>query len=516
MSIRKNKFMKVSQKIILNTIVLYVKLIVTIFLTLFSTRIVLLSLGVEDFGLYNLIAGVIAFLSFLNSAMMTSTQRFLSVGMGRGVLDDLRAIFATSLTIHILIGMSMFVFLLLFIPLLINGTLSIPQEKISIALDCYVIMIFSVLITVFAVPFNAVINSHEDMWYFAIIETIAALLKLGAAYFLYYVESDKLQIYCYLMLIIIAAGALSKVIWSYLKYEEPTINIFKYSTKVDFNKMIRFVSWNSLGSLAQVGRNQGVAIVLNIFFGVTVNAAYAVTNQVNSFLTYFSHILTSTFAPQIMKSKGENNIERMIFISVLASKLAFILTSFTAIFLLTDLPLILKMWLKEVPADTLEFCYYSIWIFLVMQLYPGLVRMIQANGKIRNYQIITSLLLLLTLPLGYLCFRMGARPVSIFCIMLILQILALLATLYFSKILCGLSVKKYVINSIFVPISLFVVVLLLSKTLYVHISCPQLMDLLILSGSANIVLAGLFYVFVLNKKEKQLAHNVVKYKRKVK
>ena len=502
--------MRVGEKITLNTLVLYAKLLISIVVTLFSTRIILSSLGVEDFGLYNLIGGAIAFLSFLNSAMMVSTQRFLSVGMGKKKAYDLHEVFSTSLAIHLIIGTILLIILFLIRPLLFSSILSIPHDRISVAMDCYVIMIFSVYITILAVPFNASINAHEDMWYFAIVETIVTFLKLGAAFILYYVMSDKLIMYCYLLLVITVIGILAKLIWAFIKYDEVNVNVIKYFNYRYFRSMTAFISWNALGSVAQIGRNQGVAIVLNMFFGVVVNAAYAITNQVNSFLIYFSQILTSTFAPQIMKSKGDGNNRRMIFISILSSKLSFFLTAFMAIFVLTDLPLLLHIWLDKVPNDTLEFCNYSVWIFLIMQIYPGLVRMIQANGNIRNYQISTSVLLILTLPVGYFIFKLGAEAENIFSIMIFIQLMVMITTLYFSKKLCALNVRKFILESIVLPLILFISILIISKYIYNMISIHQFYMLVIVGLCGNIILGLFYYFIVFDRSEKQTVLKVIK------
>lgn len=492
------------KKIALNTIVLYIKLIAKIFLVMLSTRIVLQYMGVEDFGLYNLIAGIIALLSFLNGAMMSSTQRFLSVEMGTGSFQHLRTTFASSVAIHIIMGIIISVLLLSLMPILFSDILSIPQEKLEVAAKCYIIMILNILITLIAIPFNAAINSHEDIWYFALIEIVCEFSKLCSAYSLYYIMSDKLVAYSLLILSTTILGALAKIIWSYIKYKEITINIFKYSTKKCFNRIFKFVSWYSLAVFANILRSQGVAVVLNMFFGVIVNAAYAITNQVNSALTSFAQITTSSLDPQIMKSKGENNLERMRFLAVLASKLAFLLASIFALFLLIDLPLVLQTWLIKFPTETVTFCNYTIWTFLVMELYPGLVRMIQANGNIRNYSIITSLLAFLILPIGYMAFCFGHSPASIVQIMLVSQILTLLSSLFFAKKQCGLDVQCYLTRNIIVPVLIFIVLLSISQIWYENIS-HSISHLIFVGICSNVVYIIAFYVFVFNVKEKESA-----------
>ena len=230
--------MRQSSKVILNTGTLYIKIIITTLVTLFSTRIALNALGVDSFGLYNLIAGIIILLSFLNGALLVSTQRFLSIAIGEKNYDKLSSIFNVSVLIHILIAAFLVIVLIAIKPLLFDGFLSIKPEMVPEAERVYEIMILTTIITLFTVPYNSVINSREEMWFFAISEILIALLKLFAAIYIMYAKDNLLTTYTFLMLIAILSGTLLKYLWCRFRYKEVRIRFSKMFNKPIFKEMV--------------------------------------------------------------------------------------------------------------------------------------------------------------------------------------------------------------------------------------------------------------------------------------
>ncbi|MBC5622722.1 MULTISPECIES: hypothetical protein [Butyricimonas] len=454
--------MKPSNVVIVNTVFLYVKIVLTAFITLFSTRIILDVLGVEDFGIYNLIAGSVAILSFLNGAMMVSTQRYLSVCLGSNDASKLFKIFNTSFILHIAIALLIFFVIEILGLWLFDGILKFDLERFDVAKLVYHIVAFTLFVTIVGVPYNAAINAREDMWFFALVEILLVVLKLLAAFYLYYTPYDALVVFAVSTLLITFVGYIIKWWWCQWHYQETKIDIKR---GVDFKilkEILAFCGWNTLGAAAQVGRNQGTAVVLNVFWGTLANAAYGITNQVNGLLVSFSQTLTSAIAPQIMKSKGSENQSRMLYLAMLSCKFSFFLSSLWGVILLSELPLILRFWLKEVPVNTIEFCRWTIWIFLIMQLYPGLVRALQADGRIKYYQIAISILLLLPLLIGCGLFAWGFSINSIFGVMIFAQVMTLCVTLYFSKIYVGLIIKDYLWNVVLKSCMMFSVSLLVA------------------------------------------------------
>lgn len=454
--------MRQSYKVLINTGSLYLKIIINALVTLISTRIALQALGVDSYGLYNLIAGVITLLAFFNGALMVSSQRFLSIAMGEKDGKKLSDVFKISFVVHLLLAFIVaFVFKALQ-PLLFNGFLNIEPEMIGVAKRVFDIMIISSFVTIFTIPYNAAINAREELWFFSISEAIVSVLKLGAAIYLLYAVTDLLLTYTLLMLLAITIGGLIKYLWCVWRYPECRIKLRRGLDKGLFKEMFGFAGWNTLGSLTMVVRNQGVAVVLNIFFGTVVNAAYGVANQLNALVITFAGTLTTVFTPMIVKAKGEGNNDKMLFISVFSSKMSFFLSSIIALPVLVFTPFILELWLKEVPPYTIEFCQIIIISFLVMQLYPGITRALYAEGNIKWYQIVISILLVSILPVGYLLFYLEFPPVSIFFIVVIAQIFTLIVTVYFAKQKVDLDLKNFFVYSVVYPSLLFTAITICS------------------------------------------------------
>ena len=495
------------KSIVINTAALYVKIIIAGVVTLLSTRVALKLLGVDDFGLYNLIAGIIAMLSFLNGALLVSTQRFLSVAMGKGAsINELTRIFNSSLFIHICLSLLLVATLLILKPIMFSCILNIRPDSIHIAKKVYDIMIISSFVTILTVPYNAAINAHEEMWMFALIESLVALMKLAAAYALYITPYNLLITYTVLMMFAIVIGGIFKYAWCRYRYQETRIFINKMYNRELISQQIGFVGWNTLGSIAVLGRNQGIAVVLNMFFGTLLNAAYGVANQLNVLVSTFAATITTVFSPIIMKYKGQGDKEQMLYVASLSSKISFLLSSIMALPILLELDNILNIWLTEVPDYTLQITRGTIITFVIMQIYPGITRAIYAEGVIKWYQIVISVTILMIIPIGYFSFKLGASPVCIIYCMVIAQILVLVETLYFAYKLIGLDWRHFFIE-VLKSILVFVIVYILMSYLKRYL-CVGIYPEIFIVTITSILLFVLLCLFVCFS---SLERNFVKY-----
>ena len=461
---------KHSKKILYNTLAVYIKIIFNSIITLIATRIVLDCLGVNDFGLYNLLAGVIVLLSFMNGSLSFSTQRYLSIAIGEGRQDKLKSIFNSSMVIHAILALCVIMLLLLFQPILINKGLNIPQESIYTAHVVYDIMIATSVCTLLQVPYSAVMTAHEDIYYWAITEALNCFLRFISAVVLIFISSNKLEWYTGLVLVSLVISALAKYIWCRRKYEETKLVLSEMKNKALIKEMLGFVGWNTLGSSAFLIRNQGVAVLLNMFFGTIVNAAYGIANQVNGLVMTLASTITTVFAPSITQAHGAGEDMRMMNIAILSSKLSFFISSVTAIPLLVFMPEILELWLKDVPENSVSFCRLMICTFILMQLTAGLNRVVYAIGKVKWFQIFYTIILTLILPIGYLLFKIGMSVHSIFYVMLLAQVgIMLLEILYVYKFI-KFELKKFMLYSISLSMILFCAILACSKILIGELS----------------------------------------------
>ncbi len=498
-----------SLNLLLNTSSLYIKITITAITTLLSTRIAIHALGVENFGLYNLIAGILVILSFLNSSLMVSSQRFLSFTIGENNNKKLKKIFNTSLLIHLLIGLLFLVFCKLIESFFFDGFLDIPFGMHDVAIRIYNLIIISSIINLITIPYSASINAREEMWAFSLSEILVAVMKLGTAYSLLYIKGDLLYIYTLGIMISIFTGALTKIFWCNYRYKECRINIKEINDTSLIKEMLRFTGWNTLVSLASVTRNQGVNILLNTFFGTVINAAYAIANQVNSLVMTFATSITTVFSPLIIKTKGEDKNEKMISLSIFSSKLSFLTSSLIALPLLLYTDEILLVWLEEVPAYSASFCKLIICVYLIMQLYPGITRGLYAEGNIKWYQIIVSFILISILPIGYCILKQGFSPLSILYGMLIMQFATLLATVYSAHKRIKLNYKKFLINSVFYPILTYGFVY--TSSLFINNYFLDIKSIIYIISFSVLIMSLytlLFYNFIFTIYEKETIKNL--------
>lgn len=442
--------MKPSERIVVNTIILYSKLLITIVVNLYATRLILLSLGVEDYGIVNLISGIVAMLSFVQNSMTVSTQRYLSVKIGEKDIAGQSEVFNTSFILHISLAIIILVILECCYPLVFNSTVNIPEHRIASAQILYQLMIAGTALVVVTVPFDATLNAHENMLWFSIASIIESLIRLAGAIMLISYSHDKLIFYGFLIIAIRLASMIVKVTYCELHYVDSRLSLNKCRRSL-IREMFAFSFWNLFGAFASAVRGQGIAVVLNIFRGITINAAYGIAHQVSGQLSNFSATITKAMAPQIMQSKGAGEEQKMITKSLKQSKFTFALMSMFALPLLIDTDYILALWLKDVPPDAAIFCKLIILVAMVTQLSSGLMTLIQANGKINSYQVTMSAIILLSIPLAILVLWLGFPGYYVIIVMLAIEMICFIIRLLFAHRLVGLSLN-YAMRELCVPV----------------------------------------------------------------
>lgn len=435
------------KKVAFNTGFLYGKMLITIFISLYSTRLILGALGVEDFGIFNLVAGVIGMLSFLRSAMTVSTQRYLSYNIGARDKSKLKAVFSTSKVLHLIVGLCVVLILELAGIFLFNGRLNIPEDRVEVAKIIYHFMVLSTFFMINAVPYDASINAHENMLFDAITGILEAVCKLGIAIWIVNTDKDKLIVYGVLIASLTILIRVIKSVYCLKRYSECRAS-YKLAFKAKmFKEMFSFASWNLFGAFSNVVKNQGLAIILNLFVGVVSNAAFGVANQVSGQLSAFSTNIIKALNPQIVKSEGSGDRPRMLRLAIFGCKLSFFLFSFFAIPLVLEMHYILKIWLKVIPVNAEIFCQLIIIMSFFPQLTWGLMVAVQSVGKIKVYQSVVSTIIILNLPLAILLLRLGLPPYSVFIGAIFLEMLAGGARVFFAKRLTGLDAKLFLKNS---------------------------------------------------------------------
>lgn len=398
-----------NKRIMKNTILLYGRMIFMMVISLYTSRVVLSVLGVEDFGIYNVVGGIVIVLSFLNTSMAGATQRFLNVELGKRDLISLKKVFTTSVVIHMGIAL-----LVLFLAETIgvwflNTHMTIPLDRLTAANWVFQFSVISFLVTIIAVPFNAAIIAHEEMTAFAYISIIEAILKLLIVYLLVVIPIDKLIMYALLMVLVSAGISLSYCLYCTNKFYECKGMSLRYD-KYYFSKMLGFSGWTVVGALGSISHTQGVAIVMNMFFGVTVNAALGIANQVTNAVNQFVTNFMTALNPQIVKTYAANELNSMHLLMKRGARMGISLVAFFAVPLIIETPVILNIWLKEVPEYTVTFIRIILLTSICNAYAQPLSTAKAATGKIKQYQIILTTLGLLHLPLAWMAFVMGGSP----------------------------------------------------------------------------------------------------------
>lgn len=498
-----------SERVIWNSIVLYAKIIICIVLSLWTVPIVLHGLGASDYGLYSLVAGVIAMLAFLKTAMSSSTQRYLSVARGKGDSHQMNAIFNSAITLHLIISLAIVVVLEVLTPFLFGNFLNIAPERMYAGKVIYQTLLFSMFLTILTVPFDAELNAYENMPVFAVIEVLDAILKLGLAFTLQYIAWDKLIWYGIGMAFIPLVNLVIKYLYTRAKYKEIYISKAMLWNPIVLQKMFNFIGWNTFGALAIVGRNQGLAIILNLFFGTIINAAYSIANQINSVMGYFSQTLRKSLHPQLMQSLGKGDYARMIRLVFTSSKFCVLVMGVIAIPLIVELPLVLKLWLTDVPQYALEFTQLILISSLVYQMSAGLMAGILAVGKMRDYQLIISTIMLINLPLAYILLKIGFAPPWVIVGMIVCETLCLIARLIFAKNLFNMHIGQFCWQVI-LPLLIIMGLDWVALTGITRLMDTSFLRIIINSILSVIIAGSLSWVMLLNSKEKNALVQFVK------
>ncbi len=438
-----------NKRIAKNTLLLYVRMLFGMLVSLFTSRVILQTLGVEDYGVYNVVGGVITMFTFLNSAMSSATSRYITFEIGKGNMEQLKKVFSTALQIHAAIA-------LLIVTLgetaglwFLMNELVIPDGRMEAAMWVYQCSIVTAVVTVMSVPYNADIIAHEKMSAFAYISVLEILLKLAIVYLLVVLPFDKLKVYAVLVLMV---GLLIRYI--YTRYCHKHFEESHYIHRIDkslLKEMSSFAGWSFWGNLAAILYTQGLNMMLNIFFGPVVNAARGIATQIQGVVQQFVANFQMALNPQITKTYASGELDKMHSLMFRSARFSFMLLFFLSLPILIETDYILTLWLGIVPENTAIFARIIIAISLIYTTANPCVVANQATGKVKVYQAVVGGLLLLILPISYIVLKMGAPAYSVFIVHFCVESVAQFARMYMLRNMIDLPLLSYVKN-IYLPI----------------------------------------------------------------
>jgi len=412
-----------NKRILVNTGILYFRLLVTTIIGLVASRYILLSLGSSDFGLYSVVGGIVTFLNVIGVTMVSTSYRFLAVGLGSGDVERLNQTYSCLTLVHVLLA-----FLLITIGEIlglyyINNYLVVLPGKLSDAQFVFHVSLLTAAVSVFNVPASGLTIARERFFFTSIIEIIISIVKLSVVLYLMTYGGNRLRFYALLMLGLQVLTMASYQIYCFIN-DKKVIHFVLNKKKEDYKEIAAFTGWSLLGATASIGNTQGAAMIINRFFGTVLNAAYGIASQVNSYANTFIRGITQAAVPQIMKSYGAGNEERslrLVYIICRISSLALLLFLVPMLSFTNE---ILIIWLKEPPEFAKEFVVFLLISLFVAVLGAGFDSCIQSTGKIKNNEVAYASICLLQLPIMYVAYKVGAPPffnVILLCIATFLQ-----------------------------------------------------------------------------------------------
>ena len=430
-----------NKRIAKNTLLLYFRMLFMMGISLYTSRVILNALGVEDFGIYNVVGGVVAMFSVISGSLSAAISRFITYELGKGDQSKLNKIFSASVTIQLLLSLIIVVLIESVGVWFLNVKMTIPAERMTAANWVLQFSIVTFVINLISVPYNAAIIAHEKMSAFAYISILEAIGKLAIAFLIMLSPIDRLIFYAILMCAVAVVVRLTYGHYCKRHFAECTYH-FHWDRDV-LKQMFGFAGWNFIGATSAVLRDQGGNVVINLFFGPSVNAARGIANQVNHAIMGFVSNFMTALNPQITKSYASGDREYMMTLIFQGARLSFYMLLLLSLPVLFNTHYILVIWLKLVPEHAVLFVQLILVFAMSESISNPLITAMLATGRIRNYQIVVGGLQMMNLPISYICLRMGAMPESVLIVAICISQCCLAARLYMLRGMIGLSSIQY-------------------------------------------------------------------------
>ena len=478
---------------------------------LYAVRVVLGVLGADDFGIFNVVGGIVVLFTFLNFAMTSATQRFLNFALGRNDMEQAKDVYSVSLVIHLLIAVLVIVFAQTVGLWFFHTWLNIPPERQAAAFVVYQFSVATTVIGILQVPYRATIMAHEKMTFFATLSIVEAVLKLGIVFLLPVILFDHLKIYVFLIFVTRIVILLIHKIYCNTTFETARFRYCK--DRQLFRQLMGFSGWSVFGGVASLSRDHGTNILLNIFHGVTVNAAMGVATQVNSAVFQFVGNFQMAFNPQITKLYSAKDYDSFMRLVFRAAKASFCLLFFFALPLSVNADFILRLWLNNVPEYSVVFVQLILLFSLLEAIVAPLGMSVQATGDIKKYQLIISCFIFANMPLSLLFLWMGFNPVWVLVIRVGIRVISFIWQVFF---FLGEKIKLPVLGflrEVIIPVSVTALASVIMVVFLRNFFYSDWNKLIISSVVSTISIGLLTYWVVINKEERALLRNWINSKR---
>lgn len=495
-----------NKRIAKNTIFLYFRLAIVMIVNLYATRVVLDVLGVSDYGVYNVVCGFVAMFSFLNTSMANGIQRFYNFELGKDGESAITRVYNTALCIQILLAIIILALTETIGVWYLNTKMVISPDRIVAANWIFQFSVISLVFVIIQIPYSAAILAYERMNYYAIVSVVDALMKLAIVLILPYFTGDSLIIYGFLIMLITVLNFL--LYWVYCHKKLKHIRFDKSFDRVLFKSMINFSGWNLFGSFAYILKGQGVNVLINAFFGTVVNAANGIATQVSSAIQTFSTNLVVAFKPQLTQSYAAGDYGRTEQLMLSMSKISFALMSVIAIPIIVEIDFVLHIWLKsDIPQYTDTFTILTITSIMVSILNAPVTQVIHATGKMKKYQIATSVVVCSILPISWLSLKLGYGATSVFIITILIMAINQIVCLWVLHSTFRFNVQRY-IRDVLLPCLTITIIPLLTVS-YLRYMMPSSAWRFIFITFVNLLIIAVLFYLTMNCSEKNTVKSVI-------
>lgn len=487
---------------------LYFRMIFIILVSLYTSRVVLNTLGVADYGLFNVVGGIVVMFSFLNSGMIAACQRFIAYELGKNNLHNLKKVFTTSITIHIVIALFILIVAETAGLWFLNEKMNIAPQRMIAANWVYQCSILAFIVNIISVPYNSCIVAHEHMKAYAYVSILEVMLKLLIVFALTLSGFDKLITYAILTLAVSIITCGVYAVYCRRHFQECCFQL--RADRYLFGNMMGFAGWSFIGNLGFSVKNQGINILINLFFNTVINAARGIAYQVVAVISGFVNNFQMAMNPPITKFYAGGDIASMMNLVCRGAKYSFFLLYIISLPVLIRTSYILTLWLKIIPEYTVVFLQLAIGMSLIDSMAGTLTTAMQATGKIRNFQIVISLVMFLNLPLCYLFLKSGYGPVSVMWVAIFTSFLGLGCRLWLLNRLIPFPVWSFIRTVVIKNISIFFVTL--GLLYFISFAVPENFIGLLVICLCSVVLSFLsIYFIALDKAEKDFCKRKLKW-----
>ena len=490
--------MNTVNRVAFNTIVNYIQLILNVLLGLLTVRFVFRSLGDIDYGIYNLIAGVIVLITFISESLSQTSVRFISIGLGQGNNDGLKHVFSSCFSLHLYLALLLSLILEIVGLFLFDGFLVIPEDRLTASQVVYHCMVATLCLNVVSTPFRAVIVAHEMLAFISLVGILESICKLGVAIVLLYTSADKLVIYGILMMMVSFVPFIGFCLFSIIRYKtEISLRLVGYSS---IRQIVSFAGWTVLDVSAVIANRQGYALMYNKFSGASANTIFALAGHLEGPMFSVSASVINSIRPQILKSFGQGDKERTLRLAMTAGKLGFSMMSIIAIPVMVMLPDVLGIWLGEYPEQTVFYARMMIMACMVEQVTSGLCTANQAFGKIKLFSIVVSAVRISALPISVVLLLFGCPDSIAMVAYFLCESLASACRVFIMKRITGLSIRRFlkdVVLDITAPALLSMIV-----CMFMYMLSSSILGLLVSALCSALIYTIAIYRFGLTSEEK--------------